>query len=96
MVKAKRILQVIAYDIEDDKTRNKVAKLLEKYGARVNYSVFECMFTSVQLQKTKESIAKLVDRRTDSVVFYPICVDCYSKTVYMPENKKEYNVVEVI
>lgn len=96
MVKAKRILQVIAYDIEDDRKRSKVAKLLEKYGARVNYSVFECMFTPVQLQKTKASVAKLIDTRTDSVVFYQICVDCYSKTVYMPDNKKEYNVVQIV
>jgi CRISPR-associated protein Cas2 len=82
--------------MEDDKKRCKVAKLLEKYGTRVNFSVFECMFTPAQLKKTKESIAKLIDRKTDRVAFYRICVDCYSKTEYMPEHKKDYKVVEVI
>lgn len=95
-MKAKRILQVVAYDIENDRKRNQIAKLLEKYGIRVNRSVFECMFTAVQLKKVQESIAGKIDRKTDSVVFYRICVDCYLKTVYMPDNKVTYRTVEVI
>jgi CRISPR-associated protein Cas2 len=95
-MKAKRILQVVAYDIEDDRKRNQIAKLLGKYGVRVNRSVFECMFTTVQLKKVKESIAEKLNRKTDSVVFYQICIDCYVKTVYMPDKKQTCNTVEVI
>ena len=32
---------LITYDIEDDKRRKKISDLLEGYGVRVNYSVFE-------------------------------------------------------
>jgi CRISPR-associated protein Cas2 len=96
MVKAKRIFCVVAYDVEDDKKRNKIAKFLEKYGARVNYSVFECMFTPVQLEKAKDNIAKQIDRKTDSVVFYRICVNCYTKTVYMPDKQKIHATVEIV
>jgi CRISPR-associated protein Cas2 len=35
-------LYVISYDIPDDKRRKKIADLLEGYGQRVQYSVFEC------------------------------------------------------
>ena len=33
---------VISYDISDTKTRNQLAKILEGYGTRIQYSVFEC------------------------------------------------------
>jgi CRISPR-associated protein Cas2 len=32
---------VISYDISDNKLRNKFVKIIEKYGERVQYSVFE-------------------------------------------------------
>ena len=32
----------IAYDIVEDKRRNKIAAILGAYGDRVQYSVFEC------------------------------------------------------
>jgi CRISPR-associated protein Cas2 len=92
-MKAKRILQIVAYDIEDDRKRNRIAKLLEKYGVRVNRSVFECMFTPAQLLKVKENIAGKIDRKTDSVVFYHICVDCFTKTVYLPPKKQKPETV---
>ena len=39
---------VAVYDISDDKERDRVAKALEGYGIRVQFSVFECRLTSVQ------------------------------------------------
>ena len=44
----KKKFVVIAYDIVDDKHRTKISKLLEGYGERVNYSVFECMLRHCQ------------------------------------------------
>lgn len=35
-------LYLISYDIEDDRERNRVSKLLTGYGFRVQKSVFEC------------------------------------------------------
>jgi len=34
---------VVAYDITNDKRRKKLSDLLETYGVRVNYSVFEIL-----------------------------------------------------
>ena len=43
-----KIYVVIAYDIPEDKRRTKVAKALEGYGERMQYSLFECRITKVQ------------------------------------------------
>ena len=32
---------IVSYDISDDKLRTKFSKYLEKYGHRIQYSVFE-------------------------------------------------------
>lgn len=81
MIRARRMFWVIAYDIADDKRRGKVVKVLEKYGERVNLSVFECMFTSVQLEKVKKTIAQQIHPVEDSVIYYPLCVECFSKII---------------
>lgn len=33
---------VVAYDVPDSRRRNRLARTLEGYGQRVQYSVFEC------------------------------------------------------
>ncbi|MGY4610889.1 CRISPR-associated endonuclease Cas2 [Thermostichus sp. MS-CIW-38] len=43
-------LYVITYDIPDNKRRKKVSDLLEGYGRRVQYSVFECRLEQHQYQ----------------------------------------------
>lgn len=88
MVKAKRLFYAITYDIACTKKRNKLAKKLEFYGTRVNFSVFECMFTPSQLQKLQEYVQNTIDHKTDSVIFYRICVECFSKTNYFPPTHK--------
>jgi len=40
-----------AYDIEDDRTRRRVAKTLKGYGRRVQRSVFECNLTRQQIRE---------------------------------------------
>jgi len=37
---------VVAYDISNDKRRNKVAKCLQGYGERVNFSIQEIPHTA--------------------------------------------------
>lgn len=86
-MRAKKIFCVIAYDIIDDRRRSLVVKVIEKYGIRVNYSVFECMFTNTQLRNVQEKIARLVNSKEDTVIYYPICVDCFSKIIYQPNRR---------
>lgn len=84
VVRAKKIFCVVAYDISDDKRRMKVVKTMEKLGVRINYSVFECMLTRAQLEMLQKEIASLINKKEDTVVYYPICVQCFSKIIYQP------------
>ncbi len=70
---------IISYDIQKDKIRNKAAKLLTKYGLRVQYSVFECFLTQENYQLLNTKLNALVNKKTDSVIFYPVCKNCEHK-----------------
>ena len=83
----KKHFYVIAYDIGDDRRRDKVVKVLEKVGTRVNFSVFECMLTEVQYNKVYSQLEKIVVRREDKVIIYPICTECYARIDYIQVNK---------
>lgn len=96
MVRAKRLFCIVAYDIRDDKRRNKVSKILEKYGVRINFSVFECLFTDSQYIKVRSQIEIKINREEDSLVYYPICVNCFTKIVYQPKRKQSVKVVTVV
>ena len=67
---------VISYDISNDRRRNKLARLLEDYGSRVQYSVFDCMLDERKLQHLRHRIDQIIDPDTDSVRFYRMCARC--------------------
>jgi len=69
---------IISYDIGDDKQRNKIAKLLEAHGTRVQYSVFECNLTEMQLANLKKKLARTV-QPDDSIRFYRLCRECVGR-----------------
>ncbi|HOK79950.1 MAG TPA: CRISPR-associated endonuclease Cas2 [bacterium] len=70
---------VISYDITDDKRRNKVAKVLENYGARVQYSVFECILEKEKFFELQEQLKKIIESCQDSIRFYQLCEGCLKK-----------------
>jgi len=65
---------VVSYDIGNDKRRTKLSTLLEKYGTRVNYSVYECELNQTKFDKLLYEIElkKLVNKKYDSLRFYYI------------------------
>ncbi len=67
---------LISYDIEEDKKRNKIAKLLEDYGKRVQYSVFECLIDLEQLKYIKKKAEEIIDKEKDSLRIYRLCENC--------------------
>jgi len=66
---------VISYDITDDRRRRRIFKLMEGYGTRVQYSVFECELSGTQLKELRTRVQKLMQPREDSVRFYMLCAD---------------------
>lgn len=85
MVKSRKMFIVVAYDITDDKRRVKVIKAIEKYGTRINKSVYECMVTKSQYERLLESLEDIVKSGEDQIAIYPLCLDCYARTKYIPK-----------
>lgn len=81
---------VITYDIEDNKNRKKLSDLLEGFGFRVNYSVFECELTKTTLKRLVKTIKEenYINIKTDSLRFYHICNNCIPKS-FEVSNREE-------
>lgn len=73
---------VVSYDVSDNKRRNKVAKLLDDYGDRVQYSVFEVPINKPeQVEELLARLTKVLDLAKDSVYLHPVCARCREDTV---------------
>lgn len=70
---------VIVYDISNDKRRKKVADLLEGYGERVQYSVFECVLDKGRYRQLRDRLKKRINLEEDSIRIYPIVKSSLSK-----------------
>jgi CRISPR-associated protein Cas2 len=66
------LFYVIVYDITCDKRRKKVSDLLEGYGQRFQYSVFECILSQTKYSELQKRLRKQVKSSEDSVRFYPL------------------------
>ncbi|MDX2273555.1 MAG: CRISPR-associated endonuclease Cas2 [Cyanobacteriota bacterium] len=72
-------LYVVAYDIPNDKRRKKVSDLLEGYGQRVQYSVFECLLEPDQYKDLQRRLQTRLDLVEDQVRFYPLSAHTLSR-----------------
>jgi CRISPR-associated protein Cas2 len=70
----------ISYDIANPKRLVKVAKTLENFGIRIQYSFFECEMEKNQLEELKRQLLELIDKKEDSLRIYPLCEDCLKRT----------------
>ncbi|NMF86732.1 CRISPR-associated endonuclease Cas2 [Nodosilinea sp. P-1105] len=66
------LLYLVAYDISSNRRRKKVSDILEGYGKRVQYSVFELVLAKAKYDEMKRRLARYVDFEEDSLRFYPI------------------------
>ncbi len=85
---------LITYDIEDSKRRNKLSELLEEYGVRVNYSVFELDISKKELAKILSTIKKkkLLKKKVDSIRFYAFSLDNLEKSFELGNRKDPFEV----
>jgi CRISPR-associated protein Cas2 len=79
---------VVSYDISDDRKRDKLANLLENYGKRVQYSVFECHLDE---KPYDELLSKLnpIAKDDDSIRIYHLCEACLGKVVLLGRAKAQ-------
>ncbi|MCD8148456.1 MAG: CRISPR-associated endonuclease Cas2 [Clostridiales bacterium] len=70
-------MYIVSYDISFDRLRAKVAKTMEGFGVRVQYSVFECRLDERRFSEMYRKLAELTSEMDDgSVRFYKICGKC--------------------
>jgi len=84
---AKRMFVIVSYDISDDRRRTKVARTLEDFGRRVQYSVFECELDAAALKRLGDRLGRIVARKEDSVRFYFLCEACRAKARVLGQGK---------
>jgi len=57
---------LVCFDISEDKIRRRIGLLLERYGERIQYSVFEIVVRrNSELDKLKEKIDELLEPGDD-------------------------------
>ena len=65
-------LWIICYDIADDKRRAKVYKRMRGAGEHIQFSVFRCVLSELQLVELKTDLVDIIDGREDQVLFVPL------------------------
>jgi CRISPR-associated protein Cas2 len=54
------LFYIVVYDIPCNKRRKKISDLLEGYGQRVQYSVFECVLNQNKYKELQKRLRKQV------------------------------------
>lgn len=72
---------LVTYDIENDRRRTKIHKILEGYGSAVQYSVFECFISDEEYDEMRLRLQRLLDANhpDDSVRYYVLCRTCVER-----------------
>lgn len=81
---------LVCYDISDEKRLRRIAKVMEDYGIRVLYSVFECKLDEKEFSKMKAKIEILMDPLEDKVIYYKLCEKCAAPVVHIGYGKKKH------
>lgn len=72
---------LICYDICNHKRLARVAKMLERYGIRVQYSFFNVDTNDVMLKELLHSLLSIINEEEDKIYVYPICDECRKKVI---------------
>jgi CRISPR-associated protein Cas2 len=70
-VRDKKYFVLVIYDISENKRRNRMVKILNSYGFRVQKSAFEALLRPSKYKKLLSDIAKIPDS-CDSIRVYKI------------------------
>lgn len=73
---------IVTYDFSDDKKRTKFAKFLEKYGSRLQYSVFKVKNSKRILNNIMTEVERKYKKSfttNDSIVIFSTCEGCDKK-----------------
>lgn len=78
---ARHMLSLVAYDITSPKRLARVARICEDYGARVQYSLFECRLEEKEFAEFWLLLLNEIDESEDRLVAYKIDAKCAKDTL---------------
>lgn len=87
-----RIRYLVSYDISNPKRLRKVARALEGFGVRLQYSVFECPLDDVRLAKLKLELQELLKHDEDQVLFVSLGPSAKDATLIIDSMGLPYEV----
>jgi CRISPR-associated protein Cas2 len=64
-----RSTYLVCYDIRDEKRLRKVFKAMRDFGDHLQYSIFECQFTPVDLAHCRHVLSEVIHHGDDQVLF---------------------------
>lgn len=82
---------IIAYDIIDNKIRNKIIEILLEVGLiRIQKSIFFGEINEQKIKKIVKKIQDIIDKEKDSVYFFKMCEKDFTKMNYFGKNIEIY------
>ncbi len=69
---------LVSYDVRDPKRLRQVAKVLESYGARLQYSVFRCRLDVEMLERLHWQLSQIMED-VDDLLVIPLCSRCAAR-----------------
>jgi len=60
---------LVCYDICDDKRLRRVFKTMRDFGDHLQYSIFECQFTPIDLARCRHALSEIIKHNEDQVLF---------------------------
>ncbi len=80
---------IVAYDIEKNRIRAKLARLLLGKGNRIQKSVFAIEIERHEFNKFLKQIKNLVEEK-DQVAVFRLCKGCQNNAVQLHKDEKMY------
>lgn len=88
-------MYVISYDIVSDRLRSKIAKELENYGKRIQYSVFECKLNEKKFRILYGKLTALMNEQDGgNIRIYHLCQNCEERTRTIGTEPEQLKVEE--
>lgn len=87
---------IVCYDIPSEKRRRRLARALQGWGQRVQYSVFEAQLAPTVFDKFLADIRAVIDAQHDSVLIYSLCATCRGRTVAIGKVAAERKLFDLV
>lgn len=65
---SRRRRYLVAYDVFDDRRRSRIAKILQPYGRRLQYSLFQVDISAARLERLIAQLEKEISSKEDSIL----------------------------